>query len=830
MAFLRAYSRSVLPFLVGAVAFVTLRCGTFAAVSPAALRQAILDLRATFPNDYPKTFLDRLDALERSSDQRPESWVALERDALTANPLLARQPLLFVVRQQYRADHHNTETMFQTGEINTGSYRGGGALKVIDFAKGGAVRILVDAGAEGVARDPEVQFDGTRIVFSRRRNIREEYHLYEVRADGSGLRQLTSAPGVFDIDPFYLPDGRIVFTSSREPKYCMCNRHIMGNLYRMEADGANIVQIGKNTLFEGHGALLPDGRILYDRWEYVDRNFGDAQGLWTMNPDGTSHALWFKNNTGSPGAALEGRPIPGSALTICTFSSCHDRPWGALAIIDRRLGLEGRAPVVRTWPADAVKLVNENGGFDTFRGRPQKYENPYPLSDKYFVCSRSIGDGEKMGLFLLDVFGNELLLHTEGPGCFDPMPLGPRARPPMLPERRDFADNDGAFYVQDVYQGTHLAGVERGSVKFLRVVEQGEKRTFTRPHWDGQGAQAPAMNWRDFSNKRILGTVPVEADGSAYFSVPSGRFVFFQLLDANGEMVQSMRSATTVQSGETQSCVGCHEDRLSAPAASTRRTSLALQRKPSPLNGWHGPARFFNYRTEVQPVFDKACVSCHDYGKKAGGKLNLAGDRGLVFNTSYFELWSKRSIIAVGAGPAAIQQAGSWGARVSPLMKTLRGGHHGVKLSAEDLDRIATWIDINAPYYPEYSSAHPDFLYGRSPLDSRQLARLEELGVSLKGQGNAVSVSFDRPELSPALAALPDKTGPRYVEALSILRAGAQALSRQPEADASGFQACEADRGRDLKYLQRREIELRNRRAIREGKKVYDERDLPKGP
>ena len=157
--------------------------------------------------------------------------------------------------------------MFQTGECNTGSYQPGGPLKTIDFGRNGETRVVADAGPEGLIRDPDVYFDGKRIVFAMRKNIRDNYHLYEINADGTGLKKLTSAEGVFDIDPLYLPNDNILFTSSREPKYCMCNIHIMGNLYRMEADGANIHQIGKSTLMEGHGSLLPDGRVIYYRWE-----------------------------------------------------------------------------------------------------------------------------------------------------------------------------------------------------------------------------------------------------------------------------------------------------------------------------------------------------------------------------------------------------------------------------------------------------------------------------------------------------------------------------------------------------------------------------------
>jgi len=789
---------------------------------PAALRAAIEYLQATCGERYGRgqEFLERLNALEKSPDEA--GLLALQREALVANPLVSGQPVLFVARPQYRPDHHNTETMFQTGEINTKSYTGGGSLKAIDFAKGGEVRTLVDPGKEGVVRDPDVSFDGGKIVFSMRRNIKEDYHIYEVKADGSGLRQLTSAPGVFDINPFYLPDNAIAFTSSREPKYCMCNRHIMGNLYRMEADGANIVQIGKNTLFEGNGSVLPDGRILYDRWEYVDRNFGDAQGLWTMNPDGTSHAIYYKNNTGSPGAALEGRNVPGTSWVVCTFSSCHDRPWGAIALVDRSKGVEGRAPVIRTWPAQAVDLVKEKGSFDSFKTVYPKYENPYPLSEKFFLCSRMVGNGEQTGIFLLDVFGNELLLHTEEPGCFNPVPLASRQRPPAVPTRRDYADGSGAFYIQNVYQGTHMKDVQPGSVKFLRVVEQGEKRSWSSKAWEGQGQEAPAMNWHDFSNKRILGTVPVEADGSANFIVPSGKFIFFQLLDGNKMMIQSMRSGTTIQSKETQSCTGCHEDRLKAPA-NAPRASLALKRAPSTLEGWYGPARFFNYRTEVQPVFDRHCVSCHDYGKDAGKSLNLAGDRGLAFNASYFDLWKNQCVKLIGAGPAPIQPAYSWGSHASRLTKTLDGGHYDVKLSEEERDRIITWMDMNGPYYPEFLCAYPNNRYGRSPLNDAQLKQLAELGVDLSKQDSATRVSFDRPELSPCLAAFPDKNDPKYLSALAIIQEGKDALSKQPEADAAGFKPCPADIARNAKYEVQMRIEQRNREAIFNGKKVYDQ-------
>ena len=369
--------------------------------------------------------------------------------------------------------------------------------------------------------------------------------------------------------------------------------------------------------------------MIYYRWEYVDRNFGNAQGLWTCNPDGTNHAIYYGNNTPSPGARSMPAAVPGTEQVICTPGSCHDRPWGALAILDRRLGLDGRG-------ADAPHLAAPSA---MQPGRPRrlrhlpaacrpKYEDPYPLSDKYFLCSRMTGRGEQMGIYLVDVFGNEMLVHVEGPGCFDPMPAGPAgaaAGDPLAHRSRPSAE--GYFYVADVYQGT---GMERIAARHdqaaPRVVESPEKRFWTEPGWDGgTGQQAPGMDWNDFNNKRILGTVPVEPDGSAYFAVPADTFVYFQLLDEHGHdgPVDAQRHDRAARrAGRLRRLP--REPPASAPPA--RATPLALRRPPSRLEPWHGPPRNFSYSAEVQPVFDRHCVSLPRL-RQAGGREAQPGRR-----------------------------------------------------------------------------------------------------------------------------------------------------------------------------------------------------------
>ncbi len=803
------------------------------------LRAAIRDLSGTFEDEYPKAeeFLSHLEQIEgrikvcttEEIESLQTQLAGLRYEALKANPLLNRNPILYVARNQYLPDHHNTATLFQNGEINTGSFRGGSALRVIDYKAGGTVTTLLDV-PEGVVRDPEVHFDGKRIVVSIRWEASDDTHIYEINRDGSGLYQLTFGKELSDFDPIYAPGGEIVFVSTREPKLCQCNRHIMGNLFAINPDGSNLHQLGRNTLFEGHPSMMPDGRILYDRWEYVDKHFGPAMGLWTVNPDGTNHAIYYGNNAWAPGAILDARIVPGTECFVATFGSCHDRPWGAIAVVDRRKGLDGIEPVVKSWPENIAPYITNHhdygkgmqrghpagGQIDNFTRLQVKYEDPYPLSEKYFLCSRMV-EGERMGIFLLDVFGNEILLHEEEAlGCFDPMPIASRATPPPIPPRMNFSLDHGLVYVMDVYQGEGMENVERGSVRWLRIVEAPPKLYWTQTNWNLDATQAPAMNWNCTNNKRILGKVPVEPDGSAYFKMPADRFVFFQLLDENDMMVQSMRSGTMVQAGEVAGCIGCHENRLTT--APNQGVPKAMQRPANDLIPWYGEPRDFNYLTEVQPVFDRHCVQCHDYGKPAGEKLNLSGDLGLVFNTSYQELRSKSAyrwfldsasapkllVKAVDDGPAEILPAYAWGSHRSRLVDVIRSGHKGTQLDKESMDRIITWIDMNAPYYGSYASVYPDNVFGRSPLNDEELKRLREItGVAVGEMDTEMrgsQVNFTRPEMSPCLQELQEKNETLYQEALGIIQIGQLRLAETPRMDMPGARLNPVDLKKLKKY------------------------------
>ena len=772
------------------------------------------------------------------------------RQVLLTNPIVISRPILFNVRDQYAGDHHNTHTFFPSydSEHNDGVFRTGAALKKIDLAAGGTVTTLIET-PDGIIRDPDIYFDGSKIVFAKRDNWTDNFSIFEINTNGTNLKQLTTASRVDDLDPIYMPDDSIVFSSSREPKYVHCNRHLQCNLYKIDFDGANIHQISHNTLFDFHCSLMDDGRIMYSRWEYVDRNFGDAESIWTSRPDGTNHAVYFGNNTPSPGAIFNPRQIPGTQQMVCIFGSCHDRPWGAMAIVDRRLGVDlpqpnKPNPVQHIWPENIIDVMGgwegnyyiPESSIDSTLGLTLKYEDPYPLYDvnhpdrtgKYFLVSRMTGNGEKMGIYLLDVFGNEILLHEESgsKGCYDPMPIGARQRPPQIPTQRTYTENtNGKFYVTNVYEGTHMQGVEPGTIKYLRVLEATEKLTWSGIPWNGQGYEMPGMAWHDFYSKKILGTVPVEDDGSAYFEVPSEAFVYFQLLDVEGKMVQSMRSGTLVQPGELNGCIGCHESRTQSYLVAKDFSYLpaAIQREPSQMNGWFGQTKNYNYLDDVQPVFTKNCVSCHGFdtldGAKAG--LILEPDKEVYFNTSYNELWRKGYTGVIGAGPAPIQQAYSWGSHASRLIAALNDINHiGVSLTPEERTRIITWIDLNAPYYPVYTSAYPNNPAGRSPLTDDQLTILASLTHYSFAQKAPPYLSFDRPEKSICLNGL---SGPTYSQALAIIQAGKNNLTINPRADMRGHVPNTGDQLRLQKYDLRKIIEQTNRRAIREGWQNYDQ-------
>ncbi|MFI3305620.1 MAG: hypothetical protein R3Y68_03795 [Rikenellaceae bacterium] len=764
---------------------------------------------------------------------------------------LGGKQILYIERNDYPTDHHNTGTMFLKGEFNANSYavfaKGGSALRIFDVDTK-EIKSLVELGDGGLVRDPEISFDGTKVVFSMRKNFDDEYHIYEINVDGTGLTQLTFAKDIADIDPLYLPDGGIVFSSTRQPKYCMCNRHIMCNLFRMNGDGSNITQIGVSTLFEGHSALLPDGRIIYDRWEYVDRNFSNAQALWTVNPDGTKHSIYYGNNTNETDGIIDPRAIPGTDLVACIFGNCHEAPLGALAIIDRKKGIDGLEPIVHIWPEDAMKLMTQlpknksAESSDRLRNLSTVYEDPYPLSaerilvariiDKKLIKARARG---KSAIYLVGTDGlEEMILQSDNTkGLYDPMIVELRFKPTVIPSQRNFEATKGQFYVQDVYIGTHMEGVEKGSVKYLRLVESMEKRTFTMKGWGGQGLQAPGVNWHNFDIKRIVGEFEVEEDGSVFIDAPAGKHLYFQLLDEDKKMIQTMRSGVSLMPGEVNGCVGCHEDRLDAPVPSPN--IMAIKKPAQKINGWRGEVDtdVFGYMDHVQPILDRHCVKCHDFDKNDRDKLVLAGDLNMYFNASYINLYMSKTVELIGGGPAVLQAPYSWGSHNSKLVEIIENRHKRVKLSDKEKETIYTWLDLNGGYYPMYESSFDNVYGGRSPLTLGEADELKKLtGLDIRNQQGMSScrrtemaqISFDRPEESPCLDIVRDDKA-KYDRVVELIKIGAERLQETPRGDwVDKIVYCERNKEQLKRYVERMEGENQNTWIIDTSVKRFDEK------
>lgn len=763
-------------------------------------------------------------------------------------PELAGKSVVFVERKQFPLDHHNTANIFQLGEINEGAWNacaGNSAMYKADFDSSGnlaAIRKLVSS-KDGIVRDPEISFDAKKIVFSMRENLGDSYGIYELDLPSGKFVRLTRVAEACDIDPAYLGDGSIVFASTRAAKYCGCNRHIMCNLYKMDPDGANIVQIGNSIEFEHMPHVLRDGRILYTRWEYVDRNFSGAQGLWTCNPDGTAHALYWGQETKQP--CLNAVQMPESTTVAAILGSCHNIAWGALAVIDRKIDVEGEKSVVKIFPPEARKLIDKPGDVfaDSMNALKIKYEDPEPVSEKLVLVSRTLSEGtRKMGLFLVDVDSGaeKLVVESDGElGIFDAKVVSKRPLPQSSAERRSWERGAKSFvYVGDVYEGTHMKGVKRGDIKWLRVVQDHFKLTFSPGWWENEGSQAPAMNFDDYDRKEPLGVVPVRDDGSAFFEVPSDKFVYLQALDKNGDMVQTMRSGFVALPGEIVSCAGCHESRFSPPPVSGHPFKNG---KPDKIDASSLPAagECFSYMKSVQPIFDEHCIGCHDVGGKGAAKLVLAGDRGLVFNRSYLELHSKKYVKAIGAGPDKVQEANTWGAKQSPIVAKIRSGHGG-KLSAEEFEVLRLWIDLNAPYYSTEDCAYPENPTGRSPLAADEIIKLFEIcgkpspvKKDPKWVGKRIlardykfeEVSFDRPEKSPILAGL-DPGNHEYAKALEIIKTGAERLRNKPRADMAGFEESSISKARRERFRRFVELEKSARRARAEGGKLKDPKSI----
>jgi hypothetical protein len=626
-----------------------------------------------------------------AADAGPKPGGLLE--AMLRGPMAGVEEIVFAVRVSVRRHYYENfgfsvmprdeYPLPKSSEAKpaTPLFGDGGRLCRLNLRTGKLTVLLDDP--QGGVRDPQVHYHADKILFSYRRGGQPYYRLYEIDVDGSALRQLTDGP-YDDIEPAYLPDGGILFCSTRCRRVVGCNPSPVATLYRCDADGANVRPVSANPFTDNTPWMLPDGRVLYTRWEYVDRNQMTFHHLWTANPDGTGQMVYFGNQwpRAEPPpprffgvAMLDAKPIPGTDKVVASFSPNHGR-WehlGYVTVVDPSRGPDARPLARKVHPK-------------------RQFRDPYPFSEDCFLAA------DEGGIWVIDGRGNAELVYKlpsgdNGLSCHEPRPLRRRPREPVLTSRVDLAQKSGVLVLEDVYHGRNMAGVKRGEIAKLLVLEQLPKPV------NFSGGQEPLTAGGTFNLERILGTVPVEPDGSASMELPAGRPLFFVALDADDLSVKRMESFVTVQPGERTSCVGCHEQRLTAPLP--RPGLLAMERPPSPVEPIPDVPDVFDYVRDVQPILGRHCTRCHNPDRRDGA-VDLSGDRTPMYTVSYWTMIT-RGLISDGRNYVGNEPPRAVGSAASRLLKLADGSHYDARPSPHERKMLRLWIESGATYPGTYA-------------------------------------------------------------------------------------------------------------------------------
>jgi formylglycine-generating enzyme required for sulfatase activity len=727
----------------------------------------IIDVHERRCNSRADAFLSgRTDALNDIEDDA-DSFAAFQREILTRNPLLDFDRMLLVRRD---FDESATSPSLSTARKVISTSLGMPSLNshthdtirhngwqneiavLSDLRGGGYLETLYKPEQDHILCEVDLEFDAERIMFSSI-GANDRWAVFEMDSNSEGLKQLTpdDLPDVDFFDSCYLPDGRIPVTSTAPYQGLPCEygKKPMASLYLLDPETQEIRRTTYEQDSDWSPVVRPDGRLMYLRWEYTDTPHYFTRILMSCNPDGTSQMEVYGSNSYFPNAYFYPRPIPDTTKLIGIVGGHHGiSRSGRLVILDPSQGRREAEGVVQEIPGygqEVKPLLIDR----LINGVWPQFLHPYPLSDKYFLVSAKMGPTDLWGIYLVDVFDNMTLLkEIEGGALLEPIPFRPTERPPVIIDRVVPNATEATVFLADIYLGPGLRGIPHGDVKSLRILSY----HYAYVHTGGHNQVGVESSW---DVKRILGTVPVEEDGSASFHIPANTPVALQPLDEEGRALQLMRSWLVGMPGENVSCVGCHESQNSVtPSIMT----LASRRAPSEITPWYGPARPFGFHNEVQPVLDKYCVGCHDGSEREDGRtipsLIAAFDEpDYTKATAYMALqdYVRRP------GPESdyhITEPMEYHASTSELIQMLKRGHHNVELDREAWDRLYAWIDLNAPYIGRWSPG--------AWRDSDQLQRRLELAAIYEGactnpeeeyeQYAAILSSRPKPEFIPPLS------------------------------------------------------------------------------
>jgi hypothetical protein len=667
--------------------------------------------------DQDRRMLHRIRDLLSSEPTPEEKDEAIFRLRMAKRRLFFRAPelegmqrILFVKRQPFEPSH-NYSVIFDAA----GGPGGGVCILEIPWVDGrlepsaARVKVLFDSG-EGVARDPVASQDGSAVYFGYKKSLSDFFHIWRSPIVGEAPAVCLTDGPFHDYFPCVLPDGGIAFTSTRCRARFLCWRPQAFVLFRMDADGRDIRPLSFANLSEWTPSVMRDGRILWMRSEYLDKGADFGHTLWAIRPDGTHPELIFGNNTLN--CYANGREVPGSRELVCTLVSHGGDLNGPIALIDMAQG---------RYQTEAITSITPDvpAHYHMSWARQQCFRDPYPVSRDYFLCSHAPMD--RFGLYVIDRYGNRELLYLDpdmgsmSPSLLNSWPGG--ARMPVAVDPELARGSEGLMVLSDVYEGLGPA-VEPGRVRYIRVCEEvksgleqlsdGTYRADHEPFQDWYATPTHLVTgpngWPSYVAKSVLGTVPVEEDGSACFRVPAGRVVYLQALDGAFNEIQRMRSVVQMRPGEVRGCIGCHEDRMSAPPSAGRTIPTAVMAAPRSIEPPEWGAGPFSYPDIVQPVWDRRCVGCHDARDKDGFNLEGASDEFGVpasFRTlieggwvHYFDYtWGREHSKALPM---------TFGTLKSPLWEVLDSGHYDVQLTPEERRRIKCWTDLNCPLWPDY--------------------------------------------------------------------------------------------------------------------------------